>query len=173
MTSRTLAQAAIVGLLACNTIYYIVAGRISEALDSVAWYVLLILFLIETVHGQRERSAASLTTLHALRGIATLAISASAVLYVVEKEWLDAANLFLWIAVVAMMEVQVRRPTTLATHHRAFAVAATLLYGALALLVLIWLARREWMDAWDAALWLTAFALLELKLLSSDKQKTV
>jgi len=159
-------------LLACNPVYYLVAGRISEALESAAWYVLLLLFLLETARDAQARSATTLALIHGVRMVATLAIAVSAVLYVMEKEWLDAANLFLWIAVVALLEVEVRRPVLLVAHRRAFTATATLLYGGLALLVFIWLARREWMDAWDAALWLTAFALLEFKLLH-PKQKIV
>lgn len=171
MSAHARVQAPVIGLLACNTLYYVIAGRVSEALDSMAWYVLLILFLVETARGPRARPATTLPFLHVLRGIATLAIMVSAVLYVMEQEWLDATNLFLWIAVVAMLELQVHRPTTLAEYHRVFAITATLLYGALALLVLTWLARGEWMDAWDAALWLTAFAMLELELLTAKNKK--
>lgn len=177
MTSHAVVQAVIIGLLACNTVYYLIAGRASEALDSLAWYVLLLLFLLEAARGQhdkRARATSTVTILRGLRGVATLAIIVSAVLYVLEQEWLDAGNLFLWIAVVALLELEVRRPATLALRHRAFAVMAALLYSALAALVLVWLARGEWMDAWDAALWLAAFGLLELKLLRRDeKQKTI
>ena len=100
-----------------------------------------------------------------VRGLATLAIVITAVLYVLEKEWLDAINLFLWIAVVALLEIEVRYPASVATCHNAYARVAALLYALLGTLVLIWLARGEWMDAWDAALWLAAFGLLELNLL--------
>lgn len=161
----------LLALLACNTLYYLVAGRASEALDSIAWYVLLLLFLLETARGGIARRGVTLAVVHGLRLLATLAIATSAVLYVMEKAWLDATNLALWIAVVALLEIEVRYPAMLAAHHRAFAATATLLYGALALLVLTWLVRGEWMDAWDAALWLAAFALLELKLLASEEQK--
>jgi len=154
----------LLALLACNTGYYIIAGRFSEALDSLAWYALLILFMLETNH--RRRSIRTLALMRGMRWLATIAIAVTAVLYVLEAEWLDAANLFLWIAVVALLEVEVRRPAIVATHHRRFARAAALLYAALGVLLLIWLARGEWMDAWDAALWLSAFGLLELKLLA-------
>jgi hypothetical protein len=82
-----------------------------------------------------------------------------------EQEWLDASNLFLWIAVVVLLEIEVRRPAFVAAHHQAFARTALLLYAALGVLVLIWLGRGEWINAWDAALWLAAFGLLELNLL--------
>jgi hypothetical protein len=165
----TKVEAALFSLLACNTVYFIVAGRVSEALESVAWYVLLTLFLLETKGVQAALSPRALAWNHALRLAATLAILASAALYVREKEWLDAINLLLWVAVVVVLELEVRRPAALAAHRRAFTTAAALLYAALAVLVIIWLARGEWMDAWDAATWLAAFGVLELDVLKSKK----
>ncbi|MBM3342083.1 MAG: hypothetical protein FJY56_08230 [Betaproteobacteria bacterium] len=158
----------VLALLAGNTLYFGYSGRFSEALDSIAWYVLLILFMIETARARPLCAAHGFTWMHALRALATLAIAASLVLYVREQEWLDAANLFLWIAVVALLEIEMRYPAQVAAHHRQFAATATLLYGALGVLVLIWLARHEWMDAWDAAIWLAAFGLLELRILATD-----
>lgn len=156
--------AGIFGVLACNTGYYIIAGRFSEALESVAWYALLILFLLETARAP-PLSARVRTMNHALRALATLAIAAAAVLYVREQEWLDAANLFLWLAVVALLEIEVRRPVSVATNRQAYTLTAALIYSALGVLVLVWLTRGEWMDAWDAAWWLAAFGLLERDLL--------
>jgi len=46
---------------------------------------------------------------------------------------------------------------------------AALLYAALGILVVIWLVRGEWMDAWDAALWLAAFGVLEMDLLHTGE----
>ena len=160
--------AAIFGLLACNTIYYIVAGRLSEALESVAWYALLILFLLETTNSRLHRWAWTLAALRGLRLLATLAIAVTTVLYVREKEWLDAGNLFLWITVVALLEVEVRRPAAVAAHRKAYTITAASLYTALGILVVVWLTLGKWMNAWDAALWLAAFGLLELDVLRAD-----
>ncbi|HTD91764.1 MAG TPA: hypothetical protein VK663_13940 [Burkholderiales bacterium] len=160
----------ILGLLACNTTYYIVAGRLSEALESMAWYALLILFTLETMPGNRLRSAKKIVVLQGLRFLATLAIGVSAVLYVREKAWLDATNLFLWIAVVGLLEIEVRRPAAVNAYRKVFTRSATLLYAALSVMVLIWLARGEWMNMWDAALWLAAFGLLELNFLNREDE---
>ncbi len=172
MPARRL-ELAILALLAANTGYYILAGRASEALDSLAWYVLLILFTLESARAPSWRTPRKLAIMRGARVLATLAVAATAVLYVHEAQWLDAINLGVWIAVVVLLEIEVRdsaRDTVHATlRRRAFAPAAALLYTALAVLVLIWLARGEWMDAWDAALWLAAFGLLELGLLRKLK----
>lgn len=168
MTAHARTQVAIIALLACNTIYYLVAGRVSQALDSVAWYALLMLFLLETLR-VRPLTVRALTVNHGLRLLATLAIAASAVLYVREREWLDATNLLVWVAVVALLEIEIRRPAVVAAQRKAFTFTAGILYAVLATLVVVWLARGKWMDAWDATLWLAAFGLLEMDLL---RQKT-
>jgi len=162
-------QAAIFALLACNTSYYIIAGRFSEALESVAWYALLILFLLETTRGRRLLATRVLAAVHGMRLLATLAIAFSAVLYVRENEWLDATNLFLWVAVVALLEIEIRQTAAVVVHRQAFTMTAALLYAALGILVVIWLAHGEWMDAWDAALWLAAFGVLEMDLLHTGE----
>ena len=41
---------------------------------------------------------------------------------------------------------------------------AAALFGGLALLVFIWAAMEMWVDAYDAALWLLAFGVIELDL---------
>ncbi len=168
MTAHARTQVAIIALLACNTIYYLVAGRVSQALDSVAWYALLMLFLLETLR-VRPLTVRARTVNHGLRLLATLAIAASAVLYVREREWLDATNLLVWVAVVALLEIEIRRPAVVAAQRKAFTFTAGILYAVLATLVVVWLARGKWMDAWDATLWLAAFGLLEMDLL---RQKT-
>ena len=157
--------AVIFGLLACNTIYYIVAGRFSEALESVAWYALLILFILETTNQRLSRLAWARTAMRGARLIPTLAISVTAVLYVREKEWLDATNLFLWISVVVLLEVEVWRPAAVAANRRAFMITAVTLYVALGGLIVTWLTIGKWMNAWDATWWLIAFGLLEVDLL--------
>ena len=64
-------------------------------------------------------------------------------------------------------------PAAVATHRQGFTTTAALLYTALGVLVVIWLARGEWMDAWDAALWLTAFSVLEMNLLHIKSIKNI
>lgn len=159
------AGALIFGALACNTIYYIVAGRFSEALESVAWYTLLILFHLEITRLQVAALPWARTAIRAGRVAATVAIAITAVLYVREQEWLDATNLFLWIAVVTLLEIEVRRPASVTMHRKAFTTVAVTLYLGLGALVLTWLVIGKWMNAWDATLWLAAFGLLELNVL--------
>ena len=152
-------------LLACNTAVYAIAGTLSEALDSVAWLLLLASFELETGLGGRFGWGRAAAILRAVRIGASAAILAAGVGYVRDGEWLDALNIGLWIGVVALLEFEVRRPAATMRHRARLKGGATLLYAGLAALVAAWLWQGDWFDAYDAALWLTAFMTIELGLL--------
>jgi len=161
-------KAGLYALLAWNTAIYAWSGTASEALDSSAWLVLLASFELETGSGAR-RSARGWTTLaRACRLGAVVALVAATAGYVREGEWLDAVNMGLWVAVVALLEFEVRRPAAAARWRPVLLGVAAMLYSVLAALVLAWAWRGEWFDAYDALLWLTAFAMIEMNLLKLD-----
>jgi hypothetical protein len=150
----------IFSLLAANAVAFAMFGRATEALDSIAWFVLLALFELETAHPRHLRARAALV--HAARFTAAAAVVIAAAGYVYEREWLDAGNAALWIAVVAVLEIEVRSLAAVARHRTAFAVTLGALYAGLAALALVWAWRGEWLDAYDAALWLAAFVTIEI-----------
>jgi hypothetical protein len=156
-------KTALFALLACNTAYYVVSGTMSEALDAGAWLALLALFQLETGFGRRLGGAA--TVIRIARLGAAVAVGAAAVGYVNQREWLDATNIALWIAVVVLLELELRRPAAVARRRAGFAATAAAVYGGLAVLVLIWAWRGEWFDAYDAMLWLAAFVMIEMDVL--------
>jgi hypothetical protein len=155
---------AIYALLALNLALYALFGSANELLDSAAWVVLLVLFEIETAHGERLTPPRRLAT-HLVRLVAAAGVLAAAVGYLLEREWLDAANTWLWVAVVVLLEIEVRFPAAVEQRRRLFWSCTGTLYAALGALVLAWAWRTEWLDAWDAALWLTAFFAIELNVL--------
>jgi hypothetical protein len=155
-------RAALYVFLAGNTFYFALAGTPSKALDAAAWLILLALFEIEGrfphwISGGRRRA-----TIHVLRVIAAAGVLVATVAYALEEDVLDAINAVLWIAVVILLEAEIRLPRWVARARAAFIGIAVLLYGALAVLVVLWGAAGLWFDAYDAALWLIAFATLEL-----------
>jgi hypothetical protein len=158
-------KAGMLALLACNTAVYAIAGTPSEALDSIAWLLLLASFALETGLGGRFSAGRAAVVLRAVRIAASAAILAAGAGYVRDREWLDALNIGLWIGVVALLELEVRRPATVVRHRARFKAGATLLYAGLAALVSVWLWQGDWFDAYDAALWLIAFMTIELGLL--------
>ena len=158
---------ALFALLVCNTAYYLVASTLSKGLDATAWLVLLALFALETGVPGSMRTRGATIAVRGARLAAAAAVLAAGIGYVVERDWLDAVNTALWIAIVAMLEFEVRRPLAVARYRVWFAATATMLYAGLGLLVCAWLWRREWFDAYDALLWLLAFALLEMDVLKA------
>jgi hypothetical protein len=153
------------GLLASNTAVYALSGTPSEALDSVAWLTLLTAFELETGVGGRFAEGRVAAALRGIRLAAGAAILAAGIGYVQDNEWVDAANLGLWIAVVALLELDVRYPAAVSRHRARFTAATATLYSGLAALVLVWLWQGEWFDAYDAALWLVAFLTIEINVL--------
>ena len=154
-------------LLAVNAVIYAATGRVSETVDALAWFVLLVLFSVETRCPQWTHVPRNAVALDLLRLIAATAILWAAISFVREREWLDALNAWLWIGVVAVLELEVRAPAWIARHRQFAIVVSVSLYAALTLVAVAWLAQGAWFDGYDAVLWIAAFALLELDLLRS------
>lgn len=164
---------AVFALLAANSANYLVSGTLSEALDTMAWLALLMLFELETGYGSRSWARNMSGVIHVARIFAAVAIGTAAIGYVNDKAWLDVANTSLWIAVIAMLEFEVRYPVAVATRRAWFAATASALYSGLAALVLIWAWHGAWFDAYDALLWLTAFAMMEMDVLGISRRTAV
>jgi len=160
-------------LLALNAGIFLSSGTFSEGLDSIAWLTLLALFELETGFGNGLRTGPAISAVHGIRLAALAAVGVAAAGFLYNKEWLDAANSGLWIAVVALLELEVRRPATVAVHGARFMAAVVTLYSGLGALVFVWLWRGEWFDGYDAALWLVAFATIEVNVLEAAQQADV
>ena len=161
--SRFLAfKLTVFALLAHNAWVYSTTGTGNEALDSAAWFVLLVLFEVETGFGAVRQHRGATPVIHVIRFLAALAIAAAALGYLRDEAWLDAINATLWIGVVALLEFEVRWPVAAATHRAAFLTVDSSLYAALAAVVLAWAWQGEWFDAYDGLLWLVAFFFIEL-----------
>ena len=152
-------------LLGVNTLVYALNGRGTETVDAAAWFALLMLFEAETRLPQPVCSRRNAAIMMTLRLLAASAIAWAAITFVREREWLDAANAWLWIGVVFVLELEIRAPALIARYRSITVAASIILYLSLALVALLWLARGDWFDGYDALLWIAAFALLELDLL--------
>jgi hypothetical protein len=156
-------------LLVANSVVFAVDGTAAEGLDAAAWLILLLLFELETAHAARLSTRRALIAVHAVRLGAGAAVLAAAIGYVREEDWLDSANAWLWIAVVILLEFKVRFEQGLARHLRSVETVAAVLYLGLGALVLAWAWRGEWFDAYDATLWLVAFATIEMNVLAIER----
>lgn len=155
-------KAALLVLLAANCAYFALFETASKALDAAAWLVLLALFAAEAMFGERLRAGRGRFAVRAARLVAGAGVIVAALAYILEENALDAATSALWILVVIVLEAQLRWPQAAAQHRRAFNAAACTLFGGLAVLVALWAAQGLWFDAYDAALWLVAYATIEI-----------
>lgn len=160
----------ILALLTIDTFAFALGGRLSAALDAVAWLILLVLFEWEAAGRTGHLGLWATRTLEAVRALAIVGVAVAAFAFLEEGIWLDAANSALWISVVVLLEVEVRCPVLVLLQRPLFKALAAMLYGALGLLVLVWAWRGEWLDAYDALIWLIAFAIIEMDMLNlSDR----
>lgn len=77
----------------------------------------------------------------------------------------DAVNAFIWILIVVILEVEVRlqeRERLTDAAVRLFGGIKIVLYSALMLLAIYWGFDGDFVDFWDAFLWLVAFFFIEL-----------
>src|SRR5215211_4159931 len=79
-------------LLAADTLYFVVAGTTSKAVDAAAWLTLLALFEAETSFGRLFVTLRSRIVLRAVRLVAAAGVFAATIGYVFEDNVLDAVN---------------------------------------------------------------------------------
>jgi hypothetical protein len=158
-------RAALYGLLAFNVVLFADAGTFAQALDTAAWWLLLVLFDLESRAAAWTARPLPRFVMRALRILAAGGVAAAAIGYLRTAAWLDAGNACLWIAVVILLETEVRAPVWASAHRRGFVLTSVVLYSALGAFVLAWVWQAAWLDAYDALLWLIAFGTLEMGLL--------
>jgi len=158
-------KAIVFALLALNAAVYLVTGTASEGIDSVAWLLLLVLFELETSAGPLSPNTAGMV--HGARLLAGAAIPVAAIGYALNREWLDAINAALWIGVVVLLEFQVRFRQSALRFRLLFFTLAAALYAGLVSVAVVWLWRADWFSAYDACLWLLAFATIEFNVVQS------
>lgn len=164
-------KTAVFALLAANLVLFHLFGTATQTLDTAAWLALLVLFELETA-GRVLLDGWRQPALRAARLIAGAAVLAAAVGYVLEEAWLDALNAWLWLAVVVLLEGEVRYPQLVLHRRKDFMAATGVVYGALLILVAVWAWQGDWLDAWDALLWLVAFFAIEMTVLdSADRER--
>lgn len=164
------------GLLSLNVVLFLVGQTLVEAKDSLAWVLLLLLFEWETRRLRTgDLGAKSRRLLHAGRALAYVVIVGAAIEYssaAFRAEWgdLDAWNAWTWIAVTVLLEAELWFP-----HHygrgrwRLRNGVKTLLYGALLVYAVRWGLEGQWLDGYDASLWILCFFVIELNVFDLER----
>jgi len=148
----------IVVLLWVNVGLYAVYDTLTSTVDAMTWLVLLIMFELETL----GKPLFSAKTLHVIRNILIVIIIGVFASYVRSSEWLDVANSLLWFALIALLELEIRKPDAVAGHPKIFWLTTLLVFSGLLAMVGAWAWQAAWLDVYDAVLWIAAFAAIEV-----------
>jgi hypothetical protein len=147
----------IVLLLGINIFLYAFTDTLTNAVDEVAWLSLLILYELKA----NGIAFAPEDTLNKARDALIVAIILVFFSYAKSQEWLDAINFLLWIALIALLEVEVRRPELILNYPKFYWWSKVSIFSGLIGMVVAWAYHSEWLDMYDAALWLIAFITIE------------
>ncbi len=165
------------GLLAINVVLFVMHETPTEALDQLAWVSLLMLFEWETSQLDKPyTSAAERWGIHGLRLAAYLVIVQAAlqygsVDYIQEHGQLDLWNAWTWLAIVAVLEYDVYAPGEYVRWEWYLRNGAKfVLYGALFVYAVWWGLDGDWLDFYDALLWILCFFAIEMNVLEFEEQ---
>lgn len=162
-------------LIGLNVLLFFTRETFTEGLDSLAWLSLLLLFEWETTRVDRPGTSPHRKALpHAGRILAYVmifysALDYSSAAYAAAHGRLDTWNSWTWIAIVLVLEAEVRFE-----HHYSRAgwllrnSIKTVLYGALFVYASLWGLQGEWLDCYDALLWILCFFAIELNLVEAE-----
>ena len=88
--------------------------------------------------------------------------------------WADAINALMWICIVVILEIEVRMQEHGMLGERSvrtFAVVKVLLYAVLFVLAVYWGIDGQFVDFWDAFLWLVAFFFIEMNVVEWRREE--
>ncbi|QPK65550.1 hypothetical protein IVG45_10075 [Methylomonas sp. LL1] len=149
----------ILALLTLNAGIYAVVDTLTSTIDAVTWLILLVIYELETNSNSLPLSEAML---HRIRTGLIAVIVGVFFSYLRGSEWLDVCNSLLWFALIAVMELEVRRPDIVMRHASLCWLLTLAIFAGLIAMAGIWLWQQAWLDAYDAVLWITAFGLIEV-----------
>lgn len=150
-------------LLFANIFLFIREASPTKAIDEVGWLLLLAVFEWETRSAGAGRSVSRWALAVELCGYA-LAVYAF-VQYARTGEWLDFGNSTVWLAISALIVLDVVRPVPVVSPaFRRRLWLKVPLYLATLLFALAWGITGIWLDFWDALLWILCFFIIEINI---------
>ena len=150
---------AILLLLSLNIVLFSLFDSITSAVDALSWVALLVMYELEAI------GSSKFITGNAQQNIRNGLIAVIALVflkYLYDQEWLDIINGSLWLVLIGLLEMEIRWPEKIAANNQLFWLATITVFIGLLGMVAIWLWQSAWLDAYDAALWITAFGLIEV-----------
>ncbi|MCK9607426.1 MAG: hypothetical protein M0R33_13380 [Methylomonas sp.] len=158
----------ILALLSLNAVIYAIFDTLTTAIDALTWLILLVIYELET-HG--NQLPVTEKTLQRARNALITVIIWVFFSYLHDSEWLDVGNSLLWFALIALMELEVRRPDIVIRHASVCWILTIGLFAGLLVMAGLWLWQQAWLDAYDALLWIAAFGFIEADIFQLLKRK--
>jgi hypothetical protein len=149
----------ILGLLTINIALYAIFDSFLSAIDALAWVGLLVLYEFEA---ESLPIKISKKTREYLRNFLIALVVLVFISFLQNQAWLDVINALLWFSLIIMLELEIRHPDKVTPHQAKFSLITQLVFLGLILVVALWLWDHAWLDAYDASLWVAAFALIEV-----------
>jgi hypothetical protein len=150
---------AILLLLSLNIVLFSLFDSITSAVDALSWVALLVMYELEAIGGGQLIAE---NTQQNIRNGLIVVIAVVFLKYLHDQEWLDIINGSLWLVLIALLELEIRWPDKIAANKQLFWFATVAVFTGLLGMVAAWLWQAAWLDAYDAALWISAFALIEV-----------
>lgn len=150
---------AILVLLTLNSLLYALIGNLISAIDSFAWLALLLSFELETAAAPLPFDG---NRLHQIRNALIAAIVIVTLGYLFTGDILNLINSGLWLGLLALLEIEVRDSNKLLENRMKFVAASFVIFAGLIAMVVVWGWMGNWLDAFNAGLWIFAFALIEV-----------
>ena len=159
-------------LLTVNIGLFLRHGTLNEALDSLGWVLLLGVFEWETRTLDQEyrgRWEKLMIWVLQLAGYG-LAINATRV-YFNTGEWVDFANATLWLLVCCTIVYDVFVPGEFGSLEWKIRNAFKIfLYVAILAIAVYWGITSDWLDFYDASLWILCFFMIELNIFKHETE---
>lgn len=167
-TRYSVLKLAILSLLTLNTAIFMLIGGFISAADSLVWLLLLVSYEMEayTVNLPISNHA-----MHQLRNILVCFIAVIFFAYLLQGDVLAGINALLWFGLLILLELETLKPDWKQANQIAYWAATGLVFIGLLTLVLLWASFGDWLSAYDALLWIAAFAIVEADLLSLMQEK--
>jgi len=159
-------------LLTINIGLFLRDGTLNEALDSLGWVLLLVVFEWETRTLDQEYLGLwekIMIWLLQLIGYG-LAINAARV-YLITDEWVDFANATIWLLVCCTIVYDVFVPGEFGSlEWKIRNGCKILLYVGLLVIAVYWGVTSDWLDFYDASLWILCFFMVEMNIFKYESE---
>ncbi len=134
------------------------------SLAAEQWSYAVELDAYETVTPENCGTLSTVAEFIKYRGL-TVVVDTTGYVELVRLAWVDVINSAVWLLVVLLLEIDVRLQERNRLEGMALRISTALkyvLYSTLLLAAVYWGIKGEFIDFWDAFLWLVAFVFIEL-----------